>query len=237
MSATAEVFYLPSACHCGAVRFLAPIARERSWLSCHCSDCRRVHGSAFSVLCPLEEKDALGGSNFRGALKEGPLSMCAGLAGSLNASVRRHFCQTCGSTCLVALHMEGKVVFLLAVGILSDKHFPNNFKPEMEELATQSPAPFGPLAVRQQSFPGRPQLPATGSCLCGKCRFRTTASPREFQHCHCSMCRKLSGSAYQTWTPVKRTEVEWLTPTALKTLRSSRRLVRSFLNPGLQCDP
>mmetsp|Transcript_48007 Transcript_48007/g.107735 ORF Transcript_48007/g.107735 Transcript_48007/m.107735 type:complete len:454 (+) Transcript_48007:39-1400(+) len=223
-----DTLHLPTACFCRAVRFLAPVARERTWLSCHCVDCRRSHGSAFAVLCPLEAtKEALHGP--LGVLKEGPLSICSGLEGSLNASVRRHFCQKCGSSCLVSLHVDGKArCFLLAAGVLADKEFPKGFVPDMQELATQSPALFGPMAVPFLSQRGTPATPAVGSCQCGRCRFRCRSSPREFQHCHCSMCRKMSGSAFQTWTPLRREELEWHRPNALRTLRSSRHAVREF---------
>jgi hypothetical protein len=36
--------------------------------------------------------------------------------------------------------------------------------------------------------------PLTGSCLCGGVRFELTAPFRRANHCHCSRCRKHSGS-------------------------------------------
>ncbi|CAJ1388411.1 unnamed protein product [Effrenium voratum] len=221
----ADVLQLPSSCLCKKVRFLAPVDRERSWLACHCPDCRRAHGAAWVPLVPLVKGLELHGA--RGSLKEGPFSTCSGLEGSLNAEVRRHFCQSCGSTCLVSLHMEGQVrCSLLPAGVLSDKDFPKDFCPKLQDLGTQSPAPFGPLAG--PVFSKNPGLPILGSCLCGRCRFRTVRSPRELQHCHCSMCRQISGAAYQTWTPVPKMEMEWITPNALKTVRASRHATREF---------
>jgi hypothetical protein len=35
-----------------------------------------------------------------------------------------------------------------------------------------------------------------GGCLCGAVRFRVTAEPLAAYYCHCSMCRKISGSIY-----------------------------------------
>lgn len=36
--------------------------------------------------------------------------------------------------------------------------------------------------------------PLTGSCLCGGVRFELTAPFRRANHCHCSLCRKHSGT-------------------------------------------
>lgn len=37
---------------------------------------------------------------------------------------------------------------------------------------------------------------ATGSCLCRKVAYEITANLGIFQYCHCSRCRKFTGSAY-----------------------------------------
>ena len=39
-----------------------------------------------------------------------------------------------------------------------------------------------------------PQAPVRGSCLCGGVRFEITAPFRRANYCHCSRCRKHSGS-------------------------------------------
>lgn len=154
--------------------------------------------------------------------------MCSGLAGTVNAEVKRHFCQSCGSICLVSLHLEGTVrCSLLPAGVLSDASFPKEVSPKLKDIGTQSPAPFGPL-FGMVSIQSRPQLPISGSCLCGACRFRTQRLPREMQHCHCSMCRQMSGAAYQTWTPVPKAEVEWIKPNSLREIRASRHALREF---------
>ncbi len=36
----------------------------------------------------------------------------------------------------------------------------------------------------------------TGSCLCGSVRYQIAPPYRFFQYCHCSRCRKRTGSAY-----------------------------------------
>jgi hypothetical protein len=36
----------------------------------------------------------------------------------------------------------------------------------------------------------------TGSCLCGAVRYKATGEPVRFYHCHCSRCRKASGTGH-----------------------------------------
>jgi len=36
-----------------------------------------------------------------------------------------------------------------------------------------------------------------GSCLCGGVRFEIARAAGPFELCHCSKCRKVSGSAYR----------------------------------------
>lgn len=35
-----------------------------------------------------------------------------------------------------------------------------------------------------------------GSCLCGAVRYTATGEARHFYHCHCSRCRKVSGTGH-----------------------------------------
>eukprot|EP00913_Durusdinium_trenchii_P009085 g8541.t1 len=119
-AAMADVLQLPVACLCKKVRFLAPLERHREWLSCHCFGCRRAHGAAWVPLVPLATK-GLEIHGERGSLKEGPFSMCSGLAGTVNAEVKRHFCQSCGSICLVSLHLEGTDAALDAASTVGDR--------------------------------------------------------------------------------------------------------------------
>lgn len=39
----------------------------------------------------------------------------------------------------------------------------------------------------------------TGGCLCGAVRYRADADPMRAVHCHCVMCRKVSGAAFLTF--------------------------------------
>jgi len=52
----------------------------------------------------------------------------------------------------------------------------------------------------------------TGSCACGQCRYqiRLPSMAAELQHCYCRLCRQFSGSAFQTWMPVERSDFQWM---------------------------
>jgi len=49
-----------------------------------------------------------------------------------------------------------------------------------------------------------------GSCLCGKVKFRFDGQILFFNHCHCSMCRKVHGAAFGSFLHVKADSFEWL---------------------------
>jgi hypothetical protein len=36
----------------------------------------------------------------------------------------------------------------------------------------------------------------TGHCLCGHCRFEFEAPDRDVNICHCSLCRRMTGTAF-----------------------------------------
>jgi len=49
-----------------------------------------------------------------------------------------------------------------------------------------------------------------GSCLCGAVRFQFHGDPLVFQYCHCSRCRKITGSAHASNIIVRPEQLEWL---------------------------
>jgi hypothetical protein len=42
------------------------------------------------------------------------------------------------------------------------------------------------------------QITLKGSCLCGAVRYEVSGDPHRFYHCHCSRCRKSSGTGHAT---------------------------------------
>lgn len=49
-----------------------------------------------------------------------------------------------------------------------------------------------------------------GSCLCSKVRFRFAGPILFFNHCHCSMCRKVHGAAFGSFLHVNADSFEWI---------------------------
>ena len=49
-----------------------------------------------------------------------------------------------------------------------------------------------------------------GSCLCGIVRYRITGPILSFQYCHCSRCRKFTGSAHAANLFTRPDHLEWL---------------------------
>jgi hypothetical protein len=62
-----------------------------------------------------------------------------------------------------------------------------------------------------------------GSCLCGSVRYAVEAPFKLFQYCHCSRCRKISGSAHSANLLVVPEQFRWLT---------GQELVGSYDVPG-----
>lgn len=51
---------------------------------------------------------------------------------------------------------------------------------------------------------------AKGSCLCGKARYQISGNMGIFQYCHCSRCRKVTGSAHASNLFGAPDDFQWL---------------------------
>jgi len=49
----------------------------------------------------------------------------------------------------------------------------------------------------------------SGQCLCGAIRYEVTGTPLRFLHCHCSRCRKATGTGHATNLILKSSGVDW----------------------------
>jgi hypothetical protein len=68
-----------------------------------------------------------------------------------------------------------------------------------------------------------------GSCLCGQVKYRLTAEPGAFGYCHCTSCRKASGSAHAANAPVDRSAFQLLQGKSLvREFQSSPDKFRAF---------
>jgi hypothetical protein len=49
-----------------------------------------------------------------------------------------------------------------------------------------------------------------GSCLCGSVQYEITGEPKKFYHCHCSRCRKASGTGHASNLLIKPGAIKWI---------------------------
>src|SRR4029434_1769937 len=66
-----------------------------------------------------------------------------------------------------------------------------------------------------------------GGCLCGAVRYRATAAPLRAVICHCSMCRKHSGSPVMAFVHFPSDSVAWIKGDPTR-YRSSEYAERGF---------
>ena len=55
--------------------------------------------------------------------------------------------------------------------------------------------------LERMQGPASPARPSeiTGGCFCGAVRYRLGAAPRDVSHCHCGICRRMTGAPFVTW--------------------------------------
>jgi hypothetical protein len=54
------------------------------------------------------------------------------------------------------------------------------------------------------------QTTLKGSCLCGAVKYEVTGEPRRFYHCHCSRCRKATGTGHASNLFLQPGALKWL---------------------------
>ena len=70
-----------------------------------------------------------------------------------------------------------------------------------------------------------------GSCLCGSVQYQATGDPVRFYHCHCSRCRKASGTGHATNLFLKDAKLEFIrgeSQISLYKLPQAERFSRQF---------
>lgn len=66
-----------------------------------------------------------------------------------------------------------------------------------------------------------------GGCFCGAVRYRADGPPFAETHCHCSICRRISGAAFVTWASFARSGFAFRGEEP-RELRASARAMRRF---------
>ena len=66
-----------------------------------------------------------------------------------------------------------------------------------------------------------------GGCHCGAVRYRVAGALEDVAHCHCSVCRGVTGGLLVTWATVRCEDFQWLQGTPQR-YDSSASCVRYF---------
>lgn len=72
------------------------------------------------------------------------------------------------------------------------------------------------------------RAPVRGSCLCGAIRFEVDRFEGPFEQCHCTRCRKASGSAFLAGLVAARADFRWV---------AGAELVQRYEAPLLHAPP
>jgi hypothetical protein len=223
------------ACLCGAVTFA--IAPPYRWFAhCHCSLCRKHHGSLFGLGLGVarDKLEWLRGTPLRGL----PRGADAVVHYRATAAFERPFCRDCGSTVPGVSHDER--FWHVPAGLLDASlsarprsHIFVGSKSPLYEVTDTLPRhaayPPGielPTVERRTTppvgdFQGSPPFgdfeashatPGTiaGSCVCDRVAFSVTGAPRRLVHCYCSLCRRRSGSAFTSTLLTTTDQFRWL---------------------------
>ncbi|RON50950.1 GFA family protein [Pseudomonas frederiksbergensis] len=67
----------------------------------------------------------------------------------------------------------------------------------------------------------------TGGCHCGHLRYQFSGPLQDIAHCHCSICRRVSGGIVTTWITVPASTFKWLAAEPAQ-YASSESCVRYF---------
>lgn len=183
-------------CLCGQVRYEVD-GPFSMMIHCHCSMCRKHHGSAFAT--------------FVGA----PLMGFRWISGADHVATytssqkgQRSFCRNCGSV-MPTLAKEMDMAICPAGNLQGDldirpeSHFFAGSAPPWYVITDhlpqheEYPQEFGVTGVTRPQVDPRPGI-VEGSCLCGKTAYEITGPALRMMNCHCSRCRRSRSAAHAT---------------------------------------
>ncbi len=194
-------------CLCGAVgwRITGPVNMS---VNCHCSMCRKAHGSAYASFAAVAAED------FEWLRGETTLTAYAS-----SEAGKRLFCGACGSVAPVA---AGDNTFV-PIGNMRD----DIERPIDSHIFVASKAPWFEItdvAPQFDAYPPGYDHSATekgerkaetegslgGSCLCGDVRFEFDPPASRMLNCHCSRCRLSRSALHSTQVFVPADQFRWL---------------------------
>ena len=202
---------LSGSCLCGDIAFEIEGTVDMVG-HCHCSMCRKFHGSAFATF------GTAAAEHFRWVRGADRISNYQS-----SAQGYRLFCPRCGSA--VPGAGEEMPFALVPMGNVGDDpgtrprlhFFTGSMAPWhtiVDDLPQHEgwPPEFGLEAVAMDRPAREPETPGAigGSCLCGAVAFEFDDPPVRMYNCHCSRCRLAVSAAYQTVMRVRKSGFRWL---------------------------
>lgn len=225
-------------CQCEQCSFKVVVSVSREVgppvLRCYCRACRKYHASAFASYLRVSRDACDVGDDWTfGDCARRSRGTCLALG-----TVERVFCQRCFSKiATIPRHGSQKDDVLLSLGCVQDASVPDFlakwWQRHFTDVDPGAQAPWWGVV----SSPADPEegadcaIVAEGGCSCGSCVFSAAFGPGFFlQHCYCSLCRHLSGSACQTWVPCRKNELCWLQESSKVLNRFSSHAQRHLCN-------
>ncbi len=192
-------------CLCGKVTF--KIGGDMDDMShCHCSMCRKIHGSLFATYFNVSEFEFTAGSE----LVQSYVSA---------EGFNRAFCQDCGS--VLPASNDGGEHHSVPAGLLDDdpgvrpaSHIFTESKSDAYSIHDDLPqhTHYGDGDASRVVSTPEPVLSegqVTGGCQCGDVAFEYSGAPKFMMNCHCTRCRKVKGAAHATNAFVSTDNFRW----------------------------
>ena len=177
-------------------------------INCHCSMCRKAHGSAYATFA-MAAADKL---HFTSGADKGAV-----FAASDHG--QRHHCPRCGSV----LPVTANGMAFVPLGSLEDAVE----RPLDAHIFVKSKAPWFEITDDAHQFDEYPPdyaMPPTdvgersaetegavsGSCLCGRVRYEFDPPAQRMVNCHCQRCRRSRSAVFSTQVFVAGEQFRWL---------------------------
>jgi hypothetical protein len=181
-------------CLCGAVSYA--IAPPYRWFAnCHCSMCRKQHGTLYGC--------GVGVARERFEWRSGERDIVHYRA---TEGFERPFCRRCGSKVPGVSHL-GDVLVVPAGALdasfaerprthifVGSKSPLTSIDDGLPQYAAYPPGVDLPVVERPVAATRRGTV--TGGCLCGAIGFEVQGALNRIVHCHCSLCRRSRGTPF-----------------------------------------
>jgi len=178
---------------------------------CHCSRCRKQHGTLYGTTLGADAK------NFRWLSGEQDIVHYRS-----SPTFERPFCARCGSD---VPSIVGEKVVVPAGALRGDpgmrprEHlFVGSKSPvcdiddDLPQYAEAPGSDGGAVSHASSAIPGES---LTGTCLCGETAYALDETPTKLTNCHCTRCQRSRGTAHATNVFVRQGNLRWLRGAAL----------------------